>query len=82
MAKKDKAVYAPGELDRVRDKLGPLDWEEAKQLSQKLGGEVGYERTENEEKAKQAPQRRTRHEKVDVKIGRQGRAKRIVELPS
>ncbi|AEF81643.1 hypothetical protein [Leadbettera azotonutricia] len=70
MAKKDKAVYAPGELDRVRSKLGDLDQQEAKRLAEKLGGEVGFERTEDQEKARQKP-KRTRHERVDVKIGNQ-----------
>jgi hypothetical protein len=80
MAKKDKAVYAPGELSRVRDKLGDLDEKEAKQIAQKLGGEVGYERSEYEEQARQKPQR-TRHERVDVKIGdRPSRPRHAVEL--
>ena len=68
MAKKDKVTFAPGELSRVRDKLGYLDAEEAKKMAQKLGGEVGYERTDEEEKARQSPHR-TRHERVNVKIG-------------
>ena len=78
---KNKAVYAPGELDRVRDKLGPLDADEAKAIAKKLGGEVGYERSEEEEKARQ--NRRVRHDKVDVRIGdRPGRAGRRVEMLS
>ena len=43
MAKKDNAVYAPGELSRVREKLGVND-AEAKRMMQLLGGEVGTER--------------------------------------
>jgi hypothetical protein len=70
MAKKDKAVYAPGELDRVRSKLGDLDNEEAKRLAEKLGGEVGYERTQEQEHALHKP-KLTRHERVNVKIGSQ-----------
>jgi len=82
MAKKQKAVYAPGELSRVREKLGSLDDEEAKQLVQKLGGEIGYERTTDEEKNRQSTHQRVRHEKVEVKIGdRPGRPRRAVELP-
>jgi hypothetical protein len=78
MAKKT-AIYAPGELDRVRDKLGPLDADEAKALAKKLGGEVGYERTEEEEKARQG--RRVRHERVEVRIGdRPVRSGRRVEM--
>ena len=84
MAKKNKAVYAPGELSRVREKLGTLDDEEAKQLVQKLGGVIGYERTDDEEKNKQGPRQRIRHEKVEVKIGDRpgGRPKRALELPA
>jgi len=44
MAKKGNAVYAPGELDRVRDKLGVTDQAEARRMAQLLGGEVGTER--------------------------------------
>ncbi|MCL2802134.1 MAG: hypothetical protein FWD28_10285 [Treponema sp.] len=45
MAKKDnKAIYAPGELSRVRGKLGVADEAEAKRMAQLLGGEVGTER--------------------------------------
>ncbi|MDR0496657.1 MAG: hypothetical protein LBH42_03480 [Treponema sp.] len=76
MAKKDKAVYAPGELNRVRDKLGVTDRDEAKLIAQKLGGEIGYERTVEEEQAKLG---KSRQERVDVKIG--GRPRRLVELP-
>ena len=82
MAKKDKAVYAPGELSRVREKLGTFDPVEAKLLAEKLGGEVGYERTEDQERSKHQPVRRIRHERVDVKIGDQsGRPRRIAETP-
>jgi len=79
MAKKQKAVYAPGELSRVREKLGTLDDNETKQLIQKLGGEIGYERTEDQEKTRNNPQR-IRREKVEVKIG--SRSRRPVELAS
>jgi len=78
MAKK-AAVYAPGELDRVRSKLGPLEANEAREIAKKLGGEVGYERTEEEEKAKQG--HRIRHDRVEVRIGdRPGQPKHRVEL--
>jgi hypothetical protein len=80
MAKKSKSIYAPGELGRVRDRLGNFNPDEAKQLAQKLGGEVGYERSEDEEKTR-AGIRRTRHEKVNVQIGNSGRSSRRVELP-
>jgi len=45
MAKKENAVYAPGELSRVRDKLGVRDDEEAKRMASLLGGQVGTERS-------------------------------------
>jgi hypothetical protein len=41
---KDKAVYAPGELGKVRGRLGNIDPNEAKRLARVLGGEVGVER--------------------------------------
>ena len=37
MAKKPNAIYAPGELDRVRGKLGVTDDAEAKRMAQILG---------------------------------------------
>jgi len=80
MARKDKPVYAPGELSRVRDKLGYVDAEEAKRIAQKLGGQVGYERTDEEEKSRQSPHR-TRHERVEVRIGSQpGKSGRRVDM--
>jgi hypothetical protein len=45
MAKKDNAIYAPGELSRIRSKLGVTDDREAKRLAEMLGGEVGVERS-------------------------------------
>ena len=39
-----KGIYAPGELGRVRDKLGVTDALEAKKMAEVLGGEVGTER--------------------------------------
>jgi len=47
---KEKAVYAPGELDRVRSHLGVMDDKEAKRMAQILGGEVGHERAPEEER--------------------------------
>jgi hypothetical protein len=46
MARKEKAVYAPGELDRVRSKLKVTDTQEAMRMAKILGGEVGVERSE------------------------------------
>ena len=44
MAKKPNAIYEPGELNRVRGKLGNIDEQEAKRMAQILGGEVGTEK--------------------------------------
>jgi hypothetical protein len=83
MAKKEKAVYAPGELNRVRGKLGELDADEAKRMARILGGEVGYERTEEQE-SRRKPKSRTRHETVEMVVGgresSRGQPKRRVEV--
>ena len=50
--KKNNAIYAPGELSRVRDKLGVKDDDEAKRMAQLLGGEVGTERDSEDDKKK------------------------------
>ncbi|MDR1307023.1 MAG: hypothetical protein LBK74_05575 [Treponema sp.] len=65
---KQKAVYAPGELDKVRSRLGNIDQNEAKRMTRILGGEVGYERTREQEAVKHKPQH-VRNETVDVNIG-------------
>jgi len=44
MTKKTNAIYEPGELRRVREKLGDIDLDEAKRMAQILGGEVGTEK--------------------------------------
>ena len=54
MAKKNNAIYAPGELNRVRDKLGVKDADEAKRMAQVLGGEVGTERNVDVDNKKNA----------------------------
>jgi hypothetical protein len=85
MAKKVKAVYAPGELNRIRGKLGELDADEAKRMARILGGEVGYERTEEQE-SRRKPKSRTRHETVEMVVGGRGSSrshpKRHVEVIS
>jgi hypothetical protein len=45
MGNKQGAIYEPGELSRVRQKLGKIDEAEAKRVAQLLGGEVGTEKT-------------------------------------
>jgi hypothetical protein len=64
---KNKAIYAPGELAKVRGKLGNLDETEAKRMAQVLGGEVGYERSASREAAPH--KRNVRHETVEVAVG-------------
>ncbi|MDR1899455.1 MAG: hypothetical protein LBQ55_05560 [Treponema sp.] len=71
MAKKNKAVYAPGELSKLRENLG-VDAGEAKRMAQVLGGEVGYERTKEQENTRRAPSRRVRHETVEMVVGGRG----------
>ncbi|MDR0313738.1 MAG: hypothetical protein LBI14_09070 [Treponema sp.] len=68
MAKKEKEVYAPGELDRVRQNLKVIDLDEARRMADVLGGEVGYERSAEPVKI-ESKSKKTRHERVDVKIG-------------
>jgi hypothetical protein len=48
--KKNNAIYAPGELSRVRGKLGVTDDVEAKRMAALLGGEVGTERAPEDDK--------------------------------
>lgn len=56
---KEKAVYAPGELGKVRQRLGNIDDVEAKRVAQLLGGEVGAERGEESSPAYKALVRKT-----------------------
>ena len=70
MGKKDNVVYAPGELGRVRDKLGVTDAGEAKRMAQLLGGEVGVERSTEADAAKPG---RTRRETVELVVGGKNR---------
>jgi len=45
MEKKPSAIYEPGELDKVRGRLGPVDESEARLIAKKLGGEIGTEKS-------------------------------------
>ncbi|MDR1635916.1 MAG: hypothetical protein LBR93_01130 [Treponema sp.] len=74
MTKKDNAIYAPGELSRIRDKLGVTDDREARRLAEMLGGEVGVERSEEAEDFSRL--RRSSGTAGD------GRRKHRIELPS
>ncbi|MDR2494503.1 MAG: hypothetical protein LBD24_04680 [Spirochaetaceae bacterium] len=55
---KEKAIYAPGELNRVRQNLGDMNADEAKRMAEVLGGEVGVEK--NPEPPKSPPKTRER----------------------
>jgi len=74
MAKKENAIYAPGELSNLRDKLGVKDHVEAKRMAEVLGGEVGTERSIEPEE----PKSKTRKESADVIVG--GRRGRRVDV--
>jgi hypothetical protein len=39
-----KRIYAPGELDKIKRRLGNISEKEAKRMQKVLGGEIGYER--------------------------------------
>ena len=72
-----KGKYAPGELNRVRDKLGISDRDEAAKLAQIIGGEVGFERTEEEERDLQEARN-----KKDKDYVRPRRPRRMVDVPA
>ncbi|MDR2194427.1 MAG: hypothetical protein LBP19_08185 [Treponema sp.] len=52
---KEKAIYAPGELDSVRKRLGNVSRDEAQRMSKVLGGKVGVERTAASKAAHMVP---------------------------
>jgi hypothetical protein len=71
MAKNENAIYAPGELSNLRNKLGVTDQVEAKRMAGVLGGEVG---TEREPEPEETRNKKTRKETVEVVVGsRRGR---------
>ncbi|MCL2720549.1 MAG: hypothetical protein FWD47_04325 [Treponema sp.] len=75
MAKKNNAhsnnaIYAPGELDRVRGKLGVTDANEAKRMMAVLGGEVGTERAAEDTTAKNKKGGSSAGEKPNKRIRR------------
>jgi hypothetical protein len=72
MAKKGNAIYAPGELNRVRNKLGVDDPAEAKRMAQMLGGEVGTERNDDSNTIKK--------DKKSASIGKGKKAGRRVDI--
>ena len=72
MGKKPSAIYEPGELDRVRGKLGNIDESEAKRMAQILGGEVGTEKNAEWQEAKKTTGR-IKRETVEMAIPDQGK---------
>jgi len=76
---KPKAVYEPGELGKVRKKLGNIDETEAKRMAQILGGEVG---TEKDMPPPKPPTGSVRRKTVEMAVpGRsKGRPGRRVEI--
>ena len=70
MAKRGQPSYRPGELDRVRGRLGPLAEEEAKRMADLLGGEVGTEATDAALEA--SYQRLRRSSTAPPAVGRKG----------
>ena len=68
---KPKAIYEPGELGKVREKLGKIDETEAKRMAQILGGEVG---TEKDLPPPKAPSGSVRRKTVEMAVP--GRSKR------
>ena len=78
MAKNDKAIYAPGELGRVREKLGVTDDAEAKRMAQLLGGQVGTERNPETDESRG---KTTRRETVDVAVIGKSKRRRIDLVP-
>ncbi|MDR2478811.1 MAG: hypothetical protein LBD48_05800 [Treponema sp.] len=82
MAKKPNTIYSPGELDRVRGKLGDIDEQEAKRMAQLLGGEVGYERSEENRDTGKKTNARIKRETVELVVPDRGgrRLSRHVEI--
>lgn len=71
MAKKTKAIYEAGELDRIRKRLGDLDPEEARDIAMKLGGEIGIEKPPETPK----PERRAHNRNDTVQVSIRGKSK-------
>jgi len=78
MDKKPSAIYEPGELNRIRKKLGDMDIFEARRMAQILGGEVGVEKNAHW----QPPKKNVKHDTVELMVpGRSDkRPRRTVEV--
>ncbi|WP_028973481.1 hypothetical protein [Spirochaeta cellobiosiphila] len=46
---KDRYIYEPGELSKTRQNLGNLSNDEAQKMAKKLGGNIGFEKTNSKE---------------------------------
>ena len=78
MANKSKAIYEPGELHRVREKLGEIDVDEARRMARILGGEIGTEKSSPEHSARYS--NKSRQELVDLtSASRKGKRGRPIE---
>jgi len=74
MEKKTRAVYEPGELSRVREKLGDIDVDEAKRVARILGGEIGTEKEPPPPPEQSRERSGRRRETVDLTLsGRRGK---------
>jgi hypothetical protein len=70
MDKKPDPIYEPGELERVRNKLGVTDEAEAKRMALILGGVVGTEKSANPQPARKSAGRIKRGSELAVPGGR------------
>jgi len=77
--KKPNAIYEPGELSRVREKLGKFDPNEAKRMAQILGGEVGTEKNAAPP-ARSSGQLKRKTVEMAVSGRKGGRPGRLVEV--
>lgn len=78
--KHPKAIYEPGELDKVRQKLGPIDKEEAQRMVSLLGGEVGIERSKQEDPTKERIKRNLAKTKSSLSNYPETKQKKPIEI--
>ena len=86
MAKDKNAIYAPGELSRVRDKLGVTNESEAKRMMQVLGGEIGTEKSAEPVKKDPMPDKgNKRIRRIDMtsddELAGKSKEKKVVQYP-
>ncbi len=63
---KPKAIYKPGELEKTRQNIGMVSKEEAMKIAQRLGGEVGVEKSVDTSDALNKRKRTFAHKKDSV----------------